>query len=86
MPFDPFCIQKAYDQQTHMMQIGQNKHEVFQLFIAIGCYVTKFSLSFIKTTSKKIKKGSINVDLNSKHVVNTENIKYYSIRATNFLR
>ena len=35
-----FCIHKAYDQQTQMMQIGQNKHEVFQLFIAIRYDVT----------------------------------------------
>ena len=37
-----------------------------------------------KTTSMKIKKGSINVDLNSKHVVNTENIKYYSKHGSHF--
>ena len=84
MPFDPFCIQKAYDQQTHMMQIGQNKHQVFQLFMAMGYIVPCFN-HYFKTTSMKIKKGSINVDLNSKHVVNTENIKYYSKHGTYFL-
>ena len=75
MPFDPFYLQKAYDQQTQMMQIGQNKHKVFQLFISRAYYV--INLIRIAPTQPVKDIAGINqcVDLNSKHVVNTENTK-----------
>ena len=51
-----FCIQKAYDQQTQMMQIGQNKHQVFQLFMAMGYFVPWFD-HYFKNNQYEDKEG-----------------------------